>query len=151
MINSHFIKGGHSNEVSCIEQKDVLSVFSRLFTRQGKVFGDTIKIEIRSQMVGTQQRGRWIPFQLQISVRKEIERFLHEKHIEKVRTVNGKKFIQPTVNTVKKDKSGKIASNAGELNKAIVKDEYQMPNMDHLIDCGGTAGKTQRGSPVYIA
>ena len=40
--------------------------------------------------------AKGIPVQLQESIHKEIERLLQEKHIEKVRTVNGKMFIQPT-------------------------------------------------------
>ena len=43
-------------------------------------------------------------------------------------------FIQPTVNTVEKDKSVKIALDARALNQSIAKDKYQMPNLDNLID-----------------
>ena len=43
-------------------------------------------------------------------------------------------FLQPTVITVKKDRSVKIALDARELNKNVVEDEYSMPNLDHLMD-----------------
>ena len=43
-------------------------------------------------------------------------------------------FIQPTVITVKKDKSVKIALDGRALNESIAKDKYQMPNLDNLID-----------------
>ena len=59
------------------------------------------------------EAGRRIPLHLQESVQKEIERLLHEKHIEKVRTANDIMFIQLTVIIVK-DKSVKIALDARE-------------------------------------
>ena len=43
-------------------------------------------------------------------------------------------FIQPTVITVKKDKSVKIALDVRALNQSIAEDKYQMPNLDNLIE-----------------
>ena len=43
-------------------------------------------------------------------------------------------FNKPTVKTVKKDKSVKIALDARAINQSIAKDKYQMPNLDNLID-----------------
>ena len=82
----------------------------------------------------TQQKGRRVPVQLQEVVQEEIERLLEEGHIEKVNEVTDKQFIQPVVITVKKDKSVKIALDARALNNEIVKDKYQMPNLEHLVD-----------------
>ena len=65
---------------------------------------------------------------------KKIERLLHEGHIERVKEVTDKQFIQPIVFTVKRDKSVKIALDARALNKEVVKDKYQMPNLEHLVD-----------------
>ena len=59
---------------------------------------------------------------------------MEEGHIEKVNEVTDKQFIQPVVITVKKDKSVKIALDARALNNEIVKDKYQMPNLEHLVD-----------------
>ena len=59
---------------------------------------------------------------------------MHQKHFEKGRTLNDKTFIQPTVITLKKERSVKIALDAGKLNRAIGKDKYQMPNMNHLSE-----------------
>ena len=56
-------------------------------------------------------------------------------------------FIQPTAITVKKDKSVKIALDAKELNKAIVKGKYQITNMDPLIDYWRNSWKSLKGSP----
>ena len=43
-------------------------------------------------------------------------------------------FIQPIVITVKRDKTVKIALDARQLNNAIQKDKYQMPNLDNLME-----------------
>ena len=43
-------------------------------------------------------------------------------------------FIQTTVITMRRDESVKIASGTRELKKAIVKDKYRMPIMEHSID-----------------
>ena len=59
---------------------------------------------------------------------------LTDGHIEKVDKIQDDVFIQPTVITVKKDKSVKIALDARALNESIAKDKYQMPNRDNLID-----------------
>ena len=79
----------------------------------------------------TQQKGRRVPVQLQKAVQKEIERLLEEGHIEKTNEKTDKQFIQPVA--VKKDKRVKIALDARAINNEIVKDKYQMPNLEHLV------------------
>ena len=54
-------------------------------------------------------------------------------HIEKVNKLKDDAFIQPTVITVKRDKSIKIALDAREMNANIKNDKYQMPNLDDLL------------------
>ena len=75
-----------------------------------------------------------MPIQLQNQVDKEIDKLLKEGHIEKIDKIQDDVFIQPTVITVKKDKSVKIALDARALNQSIAKDKFQMPNLDNLID-----------------
>ena len=53
---------------------------------------------------------------------------------QNVKQIKDDVFIQPTVITVKKDRSVKIALDARALNAAIKKDKYPMPNLDNLID-----------------
>ena len=57
-----------------------------------------------------------------------------EGHTEKVDEIQDDVFIQPTVISVKKDKSVKIALDARALNRSIAKDKYQMPILDILSD-----------------
>ena len=59
---------------------------------------------------------------------------LDEKHIIKLSSCPDKYFISPTVITVKKDQTIKLALDSKMLNKAIHKNKYQMPNIDTLIE-----------------
>ena len=93
-----------------------------------------VRIEFKQNAKITQQKGRRVPVQLKEAVQKEIERLLEERHIEKVNEVTDKQFIQPVVITVKKDKSVRIALDARALKNEIVKDKYQMPRLEHLVD-----------------
>ena len=57
-----------------------------------------------------------------------------EEHILKPSNCSDKFFISPVVVTVKKDQSKKLALDSNLLNKAIHKNNYQMPNFDSLIE-----------------
>ena len=63
-----------------------------------------------------------------------MEKLSEQGHIEKLQECSDKKFISPIVITVKKDQSVKLALDSKNLNKAIHKNKYQMPNIDSLID-----------------
>ena len=108
--------------------------FPSLFTRQGQIRDHTVKIEFEPEAKITQQKGRRVLIQLQDAVQEEIERLLNEGNIERVTDVTDKQFIQPVVITVKRDKSVKIALDARALNNELIKDKYQMPNLEHLVD-----------------
>ena len=144
---THLINDGHTNKVKSINQNIVISAFQRLFTREGKVFGH--KKKFKPEIKSAQQKGQRIPVQLKESVQKEKERLLLEKHTEKVRRVNKKMFIQLTVIIVKKDKKVKIALDARQPNEEIVKDEYQVPNIDHLIDLVEEKLEKPKGEPWF--
>ena len=116
------------------EQIKLKQQFKELFERQGKLNKHKVKIEFKQNAKITQQKGRRVPIQLQEAVQDEIERLLKEGLIERVSEVTDKQFIQPVVITVKKGKSVKIALDARALNNEIVKDKYQMPNLEHLVD-----------------
>ena len=75
-----------------------------------------------------------IPIQLQNQVDTEIEKLITERRIEKVNKIQDDVFIQPTVLTVKKDKSVEIALDARALNQSFAKYKDQMPNLDNSID-----------------
>ena len=108
--------------------------FPKLFSRRGKFKGIKIKANFTKEMKPTKQRGRRIPVKHQGSVMNEIQRLQNEGHIKKVDVTKENVFIQPTVITVKKDGSVKIAVDARQLNSYITKDKYQMPNVENLMD-----------------
>ena len=45
-----------------------------------------------------------------------------------------KEIIQLVVITVKRDKSVKVALNAQAVNKEVIRDRYQMPNLEKMVD-----------------
>ena len=92
-----------------------------------------MKFEFEENAERGQQKGKRIHIQLQ-AVQEEIARFLKEGHIEEETEVTDKKYIQPAVITVKRDKSVKIAVDSRALNNELVKNKYQTPNPEHLVD-----------------
>ena len=116
------------------ETKALVNEFPNLFSRKGKIKDHKIRIKMKENASISQQKGRRIPIQMQKAVDSEIKRLLKEGHIERVDEIKDDVFIQPTVMTVKKDRSVKIALDARALNKAIDKDKYQMPNLDNLME-----------------
>ena len=116
------------------ELKQIQKKFPKVFKRTGKIIGHTIKIEFKEGAKITQQKGRRVPLQLQQAVDKEIKNLLEAGHIRKIDKVTDEMFIQPVVITVKKDRSVKIALDARSLNNAILKNKYQMPDLESLMD-----------------
>ena len=122
------------NEELCEETKKFVSEFKKLFTRNGKVKNHQVKIKLKENARIVQRRWRRIPIQLQNAVDAEIKKLLKNGHIEKINEIKDDIFIQPTVITVKKDRSVKIALDARALNQEIEKDKYQKPNLENLLD-----------------
>ena len=139
-VNTKFTEYAEAvNEISPEEKispevQQIMREFPELFKRKARVKDYEIKTDMKENAKITQQKGRRIPIQLQEQVDKEIEKLLKDGHIERIEKIQDDVFIQPTVITVKKDKSVKIALDARALNQSIAKDKYQMPNLDNLID-----------------
>ena len=74
-----------------------------------------------------------MPIQLHPAVEKETEKLKSQGHIEKVKNLDEKCFVSPTVITIEKDRSVKVALDSRKLNKIAVKRQVQMPNMEPLI------------------
>ena len=130
-----------SNSINCISKtlqtdswvKEMQAEFPDLFARQGRREHRKKHARLHEGTVTKQQKGRRVSIQLQESVKKERNRLLKEGHIVKVQDIKDV-FLQPTVITVRKDRSVKIALDARELNENVVKDKYPMPNLDNLMD-----------------
>ena len=136
------------NELSP-ETKQLVNQFPNLFKRQGKENIYRINTILKPEVKTNQQKGRMIPIQLQKAVDEEIKTLLKEGHIEKINEIKDDLFIQPTVVTVKKDRSVKIAVDARALNKAIDKDTNQMPNLDILLDMVAEKLDTEEGEAWF--
>ena len=104
----------------------------KLFNRKGKIKGHNIKVEFKRDAKMTQQKGRRVPLQLKTAVEAEIAKLIKEGPIRQIDKLNDEVFIQPTVITVKRYKTVKIALDAIQLNNGIQKDKYRMPNLDNL-------------------
>ena len=117
------------------KRKEEMKVqFPNLFHRSGKIKHHKIHARFHEGAMVKKQKGSRVPIQQQESVKKEINRRLQEDHIVKLGDIKEDIFLQLTVITVKKDSSVKIALDARELNKKVVKDKYPMPNLDSLMD-----------------
>ena len=99
------------------EAKQLVREFPALFERQCKVKNYQVKINLNPNAKISQQKRRIVPFQLQESVDAEVNRLLKDGHIEKIDEIKDDLSIQPTVLTVKKDRSMKIALDARALNQ----------------------------------
>ena len=126
---------GGKCEINCISEptNKLFKEFEELFSQKGRLESHEINAQFEENCVPKQQKGRRIPLQLQNSVENEIKKLIKMGHIEKVNEIKDDVFIQPTVITVKKDKSIKIALDARVMNENIKKDKYQMPNLDGLM------------------
>ena len=62
------------------------------------------------------------------------ENIKKEGDIRMVEKTSDEDFIRPVVVTVKKDTTVKIALDARSLNNTILKEKYQMPNFDNLME-----------------
>ena len=116
------------------EKKRIHEKFPKVFKRKGRIVGHSIEIEFKEVAKITQQKGRRVPLQLQNPVGAEIRNLLQKDHIRKSDEITDEMFIQPVVFTVKKERSVKIALDARSLNNAILKNKYQMPDLENLMD-----------------
>ena len=80
------------------------------------------------------KKGKRTPNQMQKAKDAKIKRLLKDGPIKKVDEIKDDVFNQPTVITVKKDRSVKIALDVRALNKAIDKDKYKVPNLENLMN-----------------
>ena len=98
-----------------------------------------------------QQKGRRIPIHLQKAVTKEIKKLMTAGHLIRVNNIKQDNFISPTVITVKKDNSVKLAMDARILNDNTIKRKAQMPNLEELLGQVSMAISKDEDKPLYIS
>ena len=72
-------------------------------------------------------------------------------HLTRVNDIKQDNFISPTVITVKKDNSVKLAMDARILNDNTIKRKAQMPNLEELLGQVSMAITKDEEMPLYIS
>ena len=94
-----------------------------------------------------QQKRRRIPIHIQEKIEQEIKSLIDQGHFVKLDSCSDKQFISPIVITVKKDHTIKLAMDSKQINKAIHKNKYQMPNIVVLLDNVAQSAQEGNGKP----
>ena len=103
----------------CPIEKQIATDFPDLIYRIGRSKLNTVRSNIHENYTPTHQKGRRVPINLLDKVSDELKKLSDQGHIEKLNECSDKSFISPTVITVRKDKSVKLALDSKVLNKAI--------------------------------
>ena len=106
----------------------------QIYLHEGKINKFKLTTQFEPSMKPSQQRGRRIPIQLQEAVKEEINRMIKKGKIEKVKTIKEDVFIHPTVITVKKDRSVKIAIDTRKMNDSMEIETKQLPDVEKSVD-----------------
>ena len=141
-LNKNKRKSNHAEicftELNTDKQEEQLSkklaTFKKLFQENSEVKNFKYNVTFKNDFKVEQQRGRRIPIHVQKAVEEEIKKLTEEGHITKIEQLDEDTFVSPAVIAVKSDGSVKIAMDAIQLNKQIVKKKSQMPNLQELLD-----------------
>ena len=145
--------GKSINYITDPEQSDtaitnwVKTTYPALCTRIGRSKNHEVHTKFLHDFKALQQKGRRIPIHIQEKVEQELKSLIDQGHIVKLDSCSDKQFISPIVITVKKDQSIKLAMDSKQINKAIHKNKYQMPNIDVLLDNVAQSAQEGNGKP----
>ena len=135
----------------CVIKKQISTDFPDLISRIGKFKVHTLRSKFHRNYAPSHQKVRLVPINLLNKVSDEMKKRSVQGHIDKLQECSDKNFISPIVITVRKDKSVKLALDSKVLNKAINKNNYQMPNIDSLIDSiSQHINNSNQGDDVYF-
>ena len=136
-----------------IEQlkRRVKEKFRNLFQVNNTVKNLEYDVQFKPKMEIKQQKGRRIPIHMQKAVETELEKLIKEGHVEKRQEVGEDIFVSPVVVTRKSDGSVKIALDAVELNRQIVRKTMQIPILAELLDQISIKISEGRGKPLFIS
>ena len=110
------------------------SKFKDLFDRQGCSKNQVVSTKFKYPLCPLQEKGRRIPIHIQEKVYEEMEKLLKEGQLKCLDKCTSDCFTAPIVITVKKDDSIKLALDAKPINRQLLKNKYQTPNVDELLD-----------------
>ena len=118
----------------CPIKKQIATDFPDLISRIGKSKLHTVRSKFHRNYTPSHHKGRCVPINLLDKVSDELKNLLEQVHIEILRQSSDKNIISPSVITVKKDKSVKLALDSKVLIEIIHKNNYEISNIDSLID-----------------
>ena len=121
-------------ETNQSEKEKVINKFPDLFENNRTIRDTEINIQLKPAHYPVKQKTRPIPLHLQEDVRRELEKLIKARHLEKVNNVDEDCFVSPVVITVKNDKSVKIALDSRKLINSCIKRRPHMPNMEELFN-----------------
>ena len=108
--------------------------FSDLIKRSGRSKNFIVNTYFNEPIKPIQVKEKRIPIHLLPEVKLCTDQLLRDGHIEKLSRCSEDCFISPIVITAKRDGSIKLALNSKLLNKQIIRNRYQMPNLFEPID-----------------
>ena len=130
---------------------NLLKEFPNAFDSNRTINNYLLPIKLISNPNYIQQKPRPIPIPLADAVDKELKRLLKGGFIIKATEVRQNQFVQNPVIVVKKDNSVKIALDCRELNKNLVKQKGQMPNVDVYMDRVARIINEKSDGPVWFS
>ena len=85
------------------KRKKIIDEHEDLFKNNHAIKDLTIDIQLKKDVKPIQQKGRPVPIHFQKIVRKELEKLIGKRHLEKADKTTENCFISPAVITIKKD------------------------------------------------
>ncbi len=113
-------------------QKKLYVKFRKLFHRNWKIRDCKYGVEFKDKFKVFQQKGRKIPILLQEALKTVIKKVIRSGHIGRIQELGKDICVSPAVIAEKSDYTLKIALDAKELYKLIVKKKMQMPSLKDL-------------------
>ena len=122
------------NSTSELIKSHFFKKFPLLFNQLGRSKSHQVHTIFMEPLIPRQIKGRKVPIHLQDPVSEELKSLVRDGHITKLDKYTSDHFINPIVITAKKDGLIKLAMDANSLNAQIWKNQYQVPNIQELID-----------------
>ncbi len=135
-------------EIERLKQK-VKERFKDLFQINKTVKDLKYDVQFKPKMEIKQQKGRRIPIHMQRAVETELEKLINEGHVEKLEELGEDIFVSPVVVTRKSYGSVKIALDAVELNRQIVR--KTMPILAEIFDQTSIKMSEGRDKPLFTS
>ena len=111
--------------------------FKELFEENHTIKDTKVKISLKPDIKPVQQKAPPIPFHLQNSVEKEINRLIKSGHLEKLDKAQEDTFISPVVITVRKGQIGQNRIGFKKIKRSVHKTtsthaEHGRPNKPYF-------------------